>query len=102
MKGTQYGSAVAYPASLGPRRQLWMLEMKSRRFLVSARKRQQFGLAVQFPEKRQTCGCSGAACVLEIARVIRGIFRRIVAAQPFRHNDCRLSRQIRIQKLLVA
>jgi len=55
--------------------------MKSRRVLVSARERQQFGLAVQFPEKRQTCGSSGATRILEIARVIRGIFRRIAAAQ---------------------
>jgi len=60
-----------------------MLEMKPRRFLVGAREREQFRLAVQFPEKRQAGGSSGAAGVLEIAGSSKGYFGASLPRNPF-------------------
>src|SRR5260370_39353587 len=69
---------------LGASRELRMQQMKPRRFLIGARERQQLRLAVQFSEKRQAGGGSGAAVVLEIARVVSWRLPRIVSAQAVR------------------
>src|SRR5713226_1939297 len=83
-------------------RQLGVLQMKSRRILISACKREQFGFAVQFSEECQASGSSRAAGVLEIARVVRGILGGIASAQAVRQNHGGMSRKIRNDKLLAA
>src|SRR6266567_9021809 len=62
-------------------RQLWMLEMKARRILISARERQQLRFAIKSSQKRQTGGSAGATHVLEIAHVVSRRLRRVASAQ---------------------
>jgi len=72
---------------------------ETRRFLVGAREREQFRLAVQFAENVKLVGVRGRRRSGN-RLVVEGIFRRVAAAQPVRQNHSRVSRQIRNYKLL--
>src|SRR5258707_13764051 len=63
-----------------------MQEMEARGFLVGAGEGEQFCFAVQFSEKRQAGGSSGAARILEIARVVVWRLGRVATAQTVGQN----------------
>src|SRR5882724_4093671 len=79
-----------------------MLEMEGRGFLIGARESKQGWLTVQFPEKRQAGGSSGAAGAPEITDIVRWRLRGIAAAQTVRQNQGRVPGHVCDDKLFAA
>src|SRR5882762_4853545 len=79
-----------------------MLEMEGRGFLIGARESKQCWLTVQFPEKREAGGSSGAAGAPEIADIVRWRLRGIAAAQTVRQNQRRVPGHVCDDKLFAA